>query len=148
MYFWLKFFHIAAVAVWFAGLFFLPRVFIGGTRGSAPLGRTLYAGVMTPAAAIAVMLGLVLLLAYGFDGAWLPAKLVLVTGLVLVHTYLGFVLHRAEIGEQRHGPFTFRVLTWLPLVLFLGIAALTAAKPVALDFSPFRVHTHQSGAGT
>lgn len=145
MHFWLKFFHIAAVATWFAGLLFLPRVFIGGEPANAPLGRVLYKGVMTPAAAVAVTLGMTLILAYGFEGAWLPAKLVLVAAVVLLHAYLGFVLHRLEEGDRRHGPFTYRVLTWVPLALFLAIAALTAAKPATLN--PWNVHTPQSDGG-
>ncbi|MEX0900129.1 MAG: CopD family protein [Gammaproteobacteria bacterium] len=145
MYFWLKFFHIAAVATWFAGLVFLPRVFIGGATSNASLGRLLYKGVMTPAAAVAVTLGMTLILVYGFEGAWLPMKLVLVATVVLLHAYLGFVLHRLEEGDRRHGPFTYRVLTWVPLALFLAIAALTAAKPV--DLNLWSVHTPQSDGG-
>ncbi len=147
MVFWLKFFHIAAVATWFAGLLFLPRVFIGGDQpANTHLGRVLYKAVMTPAAAIAVTLGMTMILAYGFEGAWLPAKLILVGAVVLLHAYLGYVLHRLEEGDSRHGPLTFRVLTWAPLALFLAIAALTAAKPVELN--PWSVHTPQSGDGT
>lgn len=148
MYFWLKFFHIAAVAVWFTGLFFLPRVFVGGTGEAAVIGRRVYVGVMTPAAAVAVALGMTLILAYGYDGAWLPAKLVLVGVVVLFHAYLGLVVHKEESGLQVHRPIVFRFLTWVPLALFLAIAALTAAKPLELGFSPSDVHIPRSGAGT
>ena len=148
MDFWLKFFHIAAVAVWFTGLAFLPRVFIGTDPGDAALGRVLYKAVMTPAAALAVALGLALILAYGFEGAWLPAKLVLVSIIVLLHAYLGYALHRVETGGRRHGALTWRLVTWLPLVLFVAVAALTAAKPTELPFSPTSVHTPRSGGGT
>ena len=148
MYFWLKFFHIAAVAVWFTGLFFLPRVFARGTGETAALGRRVYVAVMTPAAAVAVALGMALIVGYGYVGAWLPAKLVLVGVVVMLHAYLGWVVHREESGLQVHAPVTFRVIGWVPLALFLAIAALTAAKPVALDFSQTDVHTPRSGAGT
>ena len=148
MVFWLKFFHIAAVAVWFSGLAFLPRVFIGHDPDDAALGRVLYKGVMTPAAAVAIALGLALILSIGFDGAWLPAKLVLVAIIVLLHAYLGFALHRIETGGRRHGALTWRLVTWLPLVLFVAVAALTAAKPTDFGFSPSDVHTPRSGGGT
>lgn len=148
MYFWLKFFHIVAVATWFTGLFFLPRVFVGGTADAATLGRRVYVGVMTPAAAVAVTLGMALILGYGFEGAWLPAKLVLVGVVVLLHAYLGYVVHKEESGLPVHRPLTFRVLTWVPLALFLAIAALTAAKPADFGFSPNDVHTPRSGGGT
>lgn len=139
MYFWLKFFHIAAMAVWFTGLFFLPRLFIarvrGGEGGDATqlnaIGKTLYFTVMTPAGVLTVVLGIILI-AYGFQGPWLPAKLALVALAVLLHVYFGQLLLDLSRGHTRHGAFFYRVLNWSPLLLFLGIAALAAAKPGAL----------------
>lgn len=136
MYFWWKFLHIAAMATWFTGLFLLPRLFIAGVQdedgaGSARLnaiGKTLYFGVMTPGAIFTVVLGIVLL-GYGFDGAWLPAKLALVTLAVLLHVYFGQLLLDLSAGRARHSPFFYGVLNWIPLFLLLGISALVAAKP-------------------
>jgi len=135
MVFWLKFFHIAAMAVWFTGLFFLPRMFILRVQAgdAADLGefqatgRTLYFGIMTPAAVITVTLGTVLL-SFGFTGAWLPIKLILVALAVLLHLYLGQLLH-ALSGRVRHGVMVYRMINWCPLLLLLAIAALAAAKP-------------------
>lgn len=139
MYFWLKFFHIAAMAVWFTGLFFLPRLFIAHTRGGEDgeaerldaIGKTLYFTIMTPAGVITVVLGIILI-SYGFQGPWLPAKLALVALAVLLHVYYGQLLLDLGRGHTRHGAFFYRVLNWSPLLLFLGIAALAAAKPGAL----------------
>ena len=136
MYFWLKVVHISAMAFWFTGLFFLPRLFEAHHRGEIDDERryfnhaanALFYGLMTPAAIITTVLGMVLM-AWGPVGAWLVVKLVLVALAVLLHLYLGVVLQQLGQGTARHGPWFFRTLGWLPLVLLLVIAALTAAKP-------------------
>jgi putative membrane protein len=139
MHFWLRFLHITAMTIWFAGLFFLPRVLIAlaraGTTGDSghlnATGRRLYFGLMTPAAAITITLGIVLL-SWGFEGAWLPAKLTLVSLIVLLHVYLGKLLVDSCAGRGTRPVLLYRVLNWIPLLLLLGIAALSAAKPRAL----------------
>ncbi|MBU0789800.1 MAG: CopD family protein [Gammaproteobacteria bacterium] len=137
MIFWLKFFHIAAMAVWFTGLFLLPRLFIASREADVDhahlnaMGKTLYFGLTTPAAAITVALGIVLM-AFGFQGAWLPAKLALVTLAVLLHVYFGQLLLDLSRGHARHGPMFYRVLNWCPLLLLLGIVALAAGQPGVL----------------
>lgn len=136
MYLWLKILHIGAMTVWFTGLLFLPRVFVsqaqrGGERDELhALGRTLYFGVMTPAGAVTIVLGTVLI-GYGFEGYWLPLKLCLVAVAVLLHLYIGQLLFDLSRGHARHGTFVYRVLNWSPLFLLLGLAALSGAKPGA-----------------
>lgn len=149
MHFWLTLLHIAAMAVWFSGLFFLPRLLpaIGGegedtgedpgagasatARRPARLGRMLFFGVMTPGAVATIALGM-LLLTYGFRGAWLPAKLALVGIAVLLHVYFGHRLFDPQQTRHSLRRLIDRVLAWLPLPLLLAIAALAAAKPGAL----------------
>lgn len=137
MIFWLTFFHIAAMAVWFTGLFLLPQLFIAccqddpDHRQLKSMGQTLYFNLMTPAAVMTVVLGTVLI-AYGFTGAWLPAKLILVTLAVLLHVYNGQLLVDLSRGALPRTPGFYRALNWSPLLLILGITALAAAKPVAL----------------
>jgi protoporphyrinogen IX oxidase len=135
LYFWLKVFHITAMTIWFSALLFLPRLFVHDARGVAAdaaharaLGRTLYFRLMTPAAIVMIGLGLALI-GFGFDGAWLPMKLILVSGLVGLHLYYGHLLQAVEEGNPSHGPRLLRLIHWAPLVLLLAIAALTAAKP-------------------
>lgn len=141
MYFWIKFFHIAAMAVWFSGLFFLPRVFVAHPKDGEhaeeharfnAIAKSLYFGVMTPAAVVTVFLGIVLILVYGFSGAWLPAKLLLVTLAVLLHVYLGGMLVDMRRGQVRRHVMVCKLLNWTPLPLLLAIAALAAMKPGAL----------------
>lgn len=135
MYFWLKFFHIAAMAVWFAGLCFLPRLFAarhgreedGAPAYFNPIANLLFFRVATPAAIVTIALGLVLM---GFrpDGAWLVLKLAVVAIAVLFHLYFGLLLYQLGEGRDLHGPAFYRVLGWIPLALLLAIAAITAGK--------------------
>lgn len=143
MYFWLKFFHIAAIAVWFTGLFFLPRLFVARHRAERdaereyfnPVANMLFFRLATPAAILAIVLGMVLI-AYGPSGAWLPIKLVLVSLAVLLHLYFGLLLYELGHGRDRHGPGFYRVAGWMPLLLLLAIVALTAAKPQTVGDLP------------
>lgn len=136
MYFWLKILHIAAMTMWFTGLLFLPRVFVVQSQRGAghdelnALGKTLYFGVMTPAGAITIVLGTALI-GFGFQGYWLPLKLCLVAAAVLLHLYIGQLLFDLSRGRARHGSYIYRVLNWSPLLLLLGLAALSGAKPGA-----------------
>ena len=91
---WIKAFHIIFVTSWFAGLFYLPRLFVNHAleANKAALARLalmeqkLYR-FMTPLAVLALIFGLWLWLGYSISGAWLQAKLVLVFGLMAYHLY-------------------------------------------------------------
>lgn len=137
-YLWMKIFHIGAMAIWISGLFLLPRLFIAGSRGHGAdaerlneMGKMLYFGVMTPAGIVTMGLGLALI-SFGFEGIWFPAKMALVSLIVLMHLYYGQLLLDLSHGRLRHGTRFLHVLNWVPLVLVLAIAALTAAKPRTL----------------
>jgi putative membrane protein len=136
MYFWIKLFHIAAMTVWFTGLFFLPRLFVARRRDERdsemsyfiPVAGCLYFRIMSPAGLLTIALGMTLI-AFGPSGAWLVMKLLLVVVAVAIHVYLGMLMYELEHGRDRHGAGFYRVLGALPLLLLLGIAALTGAKP-------------------
>jgi protoporphyrinogen IX oxidase len=139
LYFWTKVLHITAMTVWFTGLFFLPRLFVAKARGGEhadvshlnAMGKTLYFGIMTPAALLTIGFGLGLI-AFGFEGVWLPLKLVLVSVLVMMHLYYGQLLLDLTHDRARHRAPFYLVIHWVPLALMLAIAALTAAKPRTL----------------
>ena len=83
---WIKAFHIVFVVTWFAGLFYLPRLFVyhamtddaAGRERFKVMERKLYYGIMAPGAVLSVASGLWLWLGYGITGGWLYAKLALV----------------------------------------------------------------------
>lgn len=82
MYFWLKVIHIGAMAVWFTGLFFLPRLFVAHHRDEIdadraylnPAANLLFFRIATPAALVTTIAGMILM-AWNPDGAWLVMKL-------------------------------------------------------------------------
>lgn len=136
MYLWLKIFHIAAMSVWFTGLFLLPRLLVARSAGQGdgdaeffgPMARTLYFGILTPAGVATVAIGIGLI-GYGPYGGWLAIKLAVVAIAVLIHLYLGVLVQESLQQRSRHGVGFLRLLGWTPLLLLAAIAAITAGKP-------------------
>jgi len=143
VYFWLKVLHILAMTVWFAGLFFLPRLFVARHRGEIdadpvfwnPVANTLFFRIMTPAALLTITFGGILI-AWNPAGAWLVLKLVVVAAAVLLHLYFGLLLYELGHDRDHHGPTFYRVIGWVPLLLLLTIAGITGAKPLTLGNLP------------
>jgi len=132
--------HIVFMVTWFAGLFYLPRLFVYHALAAADdrvgiarfklMERKLYFGIMTPGAALTVAFGLWLWLGYGVAGAWLHAKLALVLVLIALHFYLGMLLRDFAADRNRHGHVFYRWLNEIPaLPLLVAIVWLVVAKP-------------------
>ena len=132
--------HIVFMVTWFAGLFYLPRLFVYHAQAPADdrigidrfktMERKLYRGIMAPAAVLTVVFGLWLWLGYGITGAWLHAKVTFVVALVAFHVYLGFLLRDFAHDRNRHGHAFYRWLNEIPaLPLLLVIVWLVVAKP-------------------
>ena len=135
---WLKAFHIIFVITWFAGLFYLPRLFVYHAMAEDKVSlerfkvmeRKLYFGIMTPAMVITLVLGTWLWLGYGFSGAWLHAKVTLVLGLVLYQLYLGKLMVEFRQDRNRHSHVFYRWLNEIPALPFLiAIVLLVVLKP-------------------
>lgn len=133
---WIKAFHIIFVVSWFAGLFYLPRLFVNHamTTDAATLERLklmerkLYR-FMTPLAVLALALGFWLWFGYGFRGGWLHAKLALVIGLVGYHWYCGrLVKDFAEDRNVRSHVF-YRWFNELPVLILAAVVILVVVKP-------------------
>ena len=133
---WIKAFHIVFVVTWFAGLFYLPRLFVYHAMTDDALGsdrfktmeRKLFYGIMTPSAVLALALGLWLWLAYGFAGTWLHIKLLLVIILVVYHVYCGKVLLDFKRDRNRHGHVYYRWLNELPVLVLIAVVVLVVLK--------------------
>jgi putative membrane protein len=137
-YLWVKAFHIVFVASWFAGLFYLPRLFVNLAMVPPDshaererlllMARKLYrfAGLlMIPA----VALGLVLWLGYGISGGWMHAKLLLVVAVLGYHDACRRLLRRFEAMDNRRSDRWYRVFNEVSVLLFAAIVVLVVVKP-------------------
>jgi len=136
--YWSKALHIIFVTSWFAGLFYLPRIFVN--LAMAPVDSMaererllLMAGklyrFMTPLGVLAVGLGLWLWLGYGFTGSWLYVKTALVAVLVGYHWYCGRLLATFAAGRNTHSHTWFRVFNELPVLILAVVVILVVLKP-------------------
>lgn len=136
--FWVKSFHIFFVASWFAGLFYLPRIFVNlametnevATARLLMMARKLYR-FMTLLAVPALAFGLWLWLGYGFGkgSGWIHAKLVIVVFLVLYHHGCGVLLRKFEAGQNTHSHKWYRWFNEAPTLGLLFATILAVVKP-------------------
>jgi len=138
---WLKSFHIFFFVSWFAGLFYLPRIFVNLAMvpaGSAPererllaMARKLYKFV-TPIGLLAVATGLWLWFGFGdmlAIGTWLYVKTALVAVLLGYHFYCGRLLRDFVAGSNRRSHVWYRFFNEGPVLLLLAICILAVVKP-------------------
>ena len=136
MYLWIKALHIVFIASWFAGLFYLPRIYVNLAQESNPaaverllgMARRLYR-FTTILAVPALLLGLWLWLGFGIKGGWLHAKLALVILVIGYHHACGSLLKKFERGVNTRTHKWFRVFNEVPVLLLLAIVILVVVKP-------------------
>lgn len=139
---WVKAFHLIFAISWFAGLFYLPRLFVyhalcedtPGRERFKIMERKLYFGIMTPAAVLTVAFGLWLVFAYAWEVyrhmMWLHIKLLLVIALLAYHVYCGKLLLAFRRDANAHGHVFYRWLNELPVLLLVAIVVLVVVKPI------------------
>lgn len=135
---WLKAFHIFLVVSWFAGLFYLPRIYVNlamvPAESSAErerlllMSRKLYRFV-TPIGVLAIVSGLWLWLGFGFSGGWLHAKTTLVTALAGYHLYCGHLLKTFVVGRNTRSHVWYRFFNEVPVLVLLAVCILVVVKP-------------------
>ena len=134
---WVKSFHIVFVVAWFAGLFYLPRLFvyhaladdIATRERFKVMERKLYRGIMHPTMVLTVGTGVWMWLGYGMTGPWLHVQVALVALLVAYHFWLGHLLRAFARDQNSHTHVFYRWINELPLVLLLAIVILVVVKP-------------------
>jgi putative membrane protein len=133
---WIKAFHIVFVASWFAGLFYLPRIFVNlametdatATARLLLMARKLYR--FTSILSVpAVLLGGWMWLGYGFHGGWLHAKLALVVLVIGYHHACGSLLKKFEKGANVRSHRWFRWFNEVPVILLIAITILVVVRP-------------------
>ena len=135
---WVKSFHIVFVVAWFAGLFYLPRLFVyhalcedeAGNARFKVMERKLYYGIMLPGAVLSIALGVWLWLGW-FRGAanWFHAKMALVALLVGYHLYCGRLLKVFKENRNTHTHVWYRWFNEVPTVMLIAIVVVTVLKP-------------------
>jgi protoporphyrinogen IX oxidase len=134
----IKSLHVFFMVTWFAGLFYLPRLFVYHCLATDVVGidrfktmeRKLYWGIMTPGAVLTVVFGAWLWLGYGITGGWLHAKLALVLTLVAHHVWLGKLMREFAADRNTHGDRFYRWTNETPAAPALAaIIYLAVAKP-------------------
>lgn len=128
--------HIVFVTSWFAGLFYLPRIFVNlALEGEGParerlllMARKLYR-FMTILAVPALAFGLWLWLGYGIGGGWMHAKLALVLLLVGYHHLCGRMLRGFAARADRRSHVWYRWFNELPVLVLLAVVFLVVLKP-------------------
>jgi protoporphyrinogen IX oxidase len=135
---WLKAFHVVFVVTWFAGLFYLPRLYVYHAATSDTLSlerfvvmeRRLYF-IMSLGAILAVVLGMAMVVTvpvYLTQG-WLRTKLLLVLGLVVYHGWCHQLMLDFRAGRNRHTQRWYRIFNEVPALLLVLIVILAVVKP-------------------
>ena len=138
---WVKAFHIIFMVTWFAGLFYLPRLFVYHAMSDDTISherfkvmeRKLFYGIMTPGAIITIALGVWMLVEYAWTTyahmGWLHAKLALIAVLIAYHVYCGKLLIDFKHDRNRHSHVFYRWLNEFPVLILIAVVILASVKP-------------------
>jgi protoporphyrinogen IX oxidase len=135
---WLKAVHVMAMVTWFAGLFYLPRLFVYHADASDATGierflimeRRLFA-IMTVGAAATVVFGIAMLIAFPpyLGMGWLHVKLALVALLIAYHAYCYKLVRDFALNRNAHTARWYRLFNEVPSLFLIAIVALAVVKP-------------------
>jgi len=139
---WLKAWHLIGMVTWFAGLFYLPRLFVyhamsddqASIERFKVMERKLYYGITTPGAIFTWVFGLWMLYDYAWaawgEHLWLQAKLVLLALLVVYHLYCVKLLKAFKADSNTRSHVWYRWFNEIPVLALIGIVLLAVLKPV------------------
>lgn len=132
--------HIIAMVAWFAGLFYLPRLFVYHSEADDTISqerfkvmeRRLFHGIMNPAAVATVIFGCILIYynaSYYILVSWMHFKLLLVGILLAYHAMCGYFVRQFKINKNTKSSKFYRLYNEIPTVLLIGIVMLVVVKP-------------------
>lgn len=136
---WVKALHIIFMVTWFAGLFYLPRLYVYHAMSSDAIShdrfvvmeRKLFFGIMTPGAVLTAIFGVWLIGQTGAmqAGGWFHAKMALVLALIAYHVYCGKLLFDFKHNRNTHSHVFYRWLNEVPVLILFGVVVLVVVKP-------------------
>ena len=129
--------HIIFMVTWFAGLFYLPRLYVYHAQAEDQISkdrfkimeRKLFWGIMTPGAVLTVLFG-VLLIEYHGMSYWLKMKILLVFILALYHVWCGVLLEKFKTDSNSHSHVWYRIFNEVPVIFLVLIVVLVVYKPI------------------
>ena len=130
--------HIIFMVTWFAGLFYLPRLFVYHAMSSDKtsddrfkiMERKLFYGIMMPGALLTIITGFWLVIGgWGFESFWIQAKLSLVGVLVIYHIWCGVLLKKFKNNQNQRSHVWFRWFNEFPVLILVVIVFLVVLKP-------------------
>ena len=138
---WLKAFHLIFMVTWFAGLFYLPRLFVYHTMTSDAVSierfkimeRKLYFGIMMPGMVLTLVFGIWMLVDYAWDlyrtSHWLHLKLTLLVLLLAYHFWCGKWLLDFKHDRNIHSHIFYRWINEIPVIFLFAMVLLAVIKP-------------------
>ena len=139
---WIKSFHIIFMVTWFAGLFYLPRLFVYHAMSNDKISidrfkimeRKLFFGITTPAGILTLVFGIWTFYLYGFFTAypgqlWIHIKLTLIILLVIYHVYCGKLLLNFKNDRNQRSHVWLRWFNEVPVIFLIAIVILAVVKP-------------------
>lgn len=137
---WIKSFHIIFMVTWFAGLFYLPRLFVyHASCDDAPsnarfkiMESKLFWGIMTPGAMLTIFFGLWLMFIQPIylEQYWMLWKLALVTLTIIYHIICGKILYDFKYDKNTHSHVWYRWFNEVPVVFLIAIILLVEIQPI------------------
>lgn len=138
---WLKALHLIFMVTWFAGLFYLPRLYVYHAMSSDAISqerfkimeRKLYFGIMTPGMALTFVFGIWMLADYAWElyghAGWLHAKFAVLACMLVYHYFCGVWLFDFRHDRNRHTHVYFRWMNEIPVLFLVAIIILAVVKP-------------------
>lgn len=137
---WVKAFHIIFMVTWFAGLFYLPRLFVYHAIADDStsidrfkvMERKLFFGIMTPGAVLTILFGiwLIIYLPGYLNSIWMLMKLGLVFLLIFYHIWCGILVKRFKQDKNQHSHIWYRWFNEAPVLALIAIVILVVVKPI------------------
>ncbi|MEM7027877.1 MAG: protoporphyrinogen oxidase HemJ [Pseudomonadota bacterium] len=138
---WFKALHLIAMVTWFAGLFYLPRLFVYHSMSEDQISidrfkvmeRKLFYGITTPSALFTFFFGIGIIMTNGmstYSGQlWLHIKLFIILLLCIYHIYCWFLLQDFKHDRNKYSHVWYRWFNEIPVVMLVAIVILAVVRP-------------------